>query len=87
VHFIDFTNSWFEWVSSYFLWLNARSLWIDKKLNGIHIFSGVFFTSESMWNLFYYSSLAQPFSFCAGINVAAANILWIWLAFKYRKNK
>ncbi|VVB53237.1 Uncharacterised protein [uncultured archaeon] len=79
--YLDIVNCVFEFVSAGVIWLSVWQLWTDKGSKGIHWTQAVFFSLESLWNLHYYNTLGQPFSFAAGIFVFFGNLAWLWLAF------
>jgi len=82
----DFINGLYEGIGSLMVWLNVRTIYRDKQVKGIYLGSMLFFTSWSLWNLYYYPSLHQWLSFSGGISLALANVAWTILAFKYKKN-
>lgn len=82
----DLINGLFELAGSYFTWKNAWILYQEKEIKGVYWPTWLFFTVWGLWNLIYYPSLNQYFSFYAGIVLVAGNIAWVGLAFYY-KNK
>ena len=85
---LDLINSLgFELLSCVFLSLNIWSLCRDKVVKGVSLISAAFYASWAWWNVYYYFSLNQPLSFCAGILVAILTSWWIILALRYRHQK
>jgi hypothetical protein len=85
---LDLINSvGFELLSCIFLSLNIWSLCKDKVVKGISLASAAFYASWAWWNVYYYLSLSQIFSFSAGILVAILTSWWIILALLYRHQK
>lgn len=82
----DNVNGMYELLAGLFILNHCRSVIKDKSVKGVSIVSTIFFATWGMWNLYYYPSLGQWWSFFGGISVVAANITWIFLMFKYRKN-
>ena len=82
----DLVNGLFELCGAFLLWLNVKKLHADKKVMGVYWPVTAFFATWGVWNLHYYPSLDQWFSFAAGIVLVGANIVWVWLAIRYRKN-
>lgn len=69
------------------LW-NVRRLLKDKLIRGISVGPAIFFDTWGLWNLYYYPSLDQWFSFAGSAVLTSANILWAALAIYYiRKEK
>ncbi len=74
----------FELLGSVFLWMNVRKLWHDRELKGVYWYSTAFWSLWGCWNLYYYPSLGQWWSFLGGLSVFAANTCWLVLALRYR---
>lgn len=82
----DLINGAFELLGGVALWQNVRRIRKDKQCRGVNWQVTLFFTSWGFWNLFYYPSLNQWASFTGGLNIVAANFVWLWYAIKYRRN-
>jgi len=80
----DLINGCFELVGAALLTLNVRRLLIDKVVAGVSWLPVCFFTAWGMWNLYYYPSLDQWFSFAGGVLIVVVNTVWLVLVFKYR---
>jgi hypothetical protein len=83
----DTINGLFELCASLFIFNQCRVLWNSKQADGVSMVSIIFFISWAIWNLIYYPSLGQTFSFYAGILVMIANSTWVFLIWKIRKDK
>lgn len=79
----DLINGLFEMVGAVFLSINVYKIWQDKVLRGVHWTPTVFFSVWGFWNLFYYPSLDQWFSFFGGICIVTVNSIWLYLIFYY----
>ncbi len=82
----DIINGCFESFSGFMLWLSVYKLYKDKKIRGVSIVSTGFFSLWGYWNLYYYPSLHQWFSFFGGLNIVVANSTWLGQMIYYRKN-
>lgn len=80
----DFINSIFEGLAAIFILNHCRALYKAKASEGVSILSTGFFFIWGLWNIRYYPSLGQNYSFVAGIFVAIANAIWIGLMIYYR---
>jgi hypothetical protein len=80
---LDIINACFKLCASLFLWVSVYTLYKSKGYAGIHFSQYLFFTVAAVWNLIYYPSLGQMWSFFACISVLAANASWIYLALRY----
>lgn len=81
----DHFNALFEFVSAMLLMINVIRLYKDKKLQGVSIVPTMFFTVWGFWNLYYYPSLNQLWSFIGGIFVVVVNLIWVIMALYYRR--
>ena len=81
----DVGNASFEIGASFAILLHCLKLFKDKKIQGVSIPATAFFTAWGFWNLYYYPSLEQTFSFVAGIGVVSTNFLWLGMMFYYRR--
>ncbi len=84
---VDYINALFEFGSACLLLLNIHRLYKDKKLAGVSIVPTSWFSLWGAWNLIYYKSLGQTWSWTAGIVVFAINTTWVLLALYYRHNE
>jgi len=80
----DLINGSFELFGGILLLLNVRRIIIDKSVAGISWLPVCFFTLWGIWNLYYYPSLNQWFSFIGGLSIVIVNIVWLSLVFKYK---
>jgi len=83
----DLINASFELLASMFALLNVRRMLIDKKSHGVSKVATTFFVAWGVWNLYYYPSLGQWASFAGGVSMTTVNAVWLFLMWKYRKNK
>lgn len=79
----DITNAGFELTGAALNLLNIRALLRDKVVRGVSIAPTVIFTLWGLWNVFFYSYLAQPVSLYAGMFMALVNAAWVGLALYY----
>ena len=79
----DMINGALEALSAGFVLWNVRRLLIDKMIAGISLVPVVFFDAWGFWNMYYYPSLDQWWSFAGGVLLVAANVWWTSLAFYY----
>jgi len=81
----DVINGLFELCSGIFVWSNVVMIRRHKSLRGVHWIPTIFFTLWGYWNLYYYPSLDQWFSFFGGISIVTSNSVWLYYVYKYRK--
>ncbi len=81
----DIINGFFEIIACIITWLNIYKIEKDKIVKGIYWPTNLFFLIWGLWNLYYYPSLEQYFSFYMGLALAFSNIIWVYLAYKYNK--
>jgi len=82
---IDVINGLLELLGGCFIWLSCKRLYEDKQVKGVSMLHFTFFCFWGWWNLFYYPTLNQWMSFFGGLNVVAANTLWVVLAVHYTR--
>lgn len=73
----DVINGLFEAFGTLFVAKSVYQLYKDKEVKGISKLTMTFFTSWGYWNLYYYPSLDQWFSFVAGACLAFTNTIWV----------
>lgn len=81
----DVINGLFELFGSVMLWRNVYQLYKDKEVKGVHWGPTMFFWAWGLWNLFYYPSLGQWWSFFGGVSIVSANGVWLAQMLRYRK--
>lgn len=81
----DLINGLFECLGAFVLMMNVRQLIKHKQLQGVHIFPTIFYTGWGFWNLYYYPSLDQWFSFFGGLAIVIVNAVWVGLAIYYTR--
>ena len=82
----DKINGVFEAIAAALLWSDVRMLYLHKQIRGIWWPARSFFMFWGFWNILYYPSLDQWWSFWAGVALVSANLAWCILAYRYRKN-
>ncbi len=83
----DSINSLFEGIGALFVWRNVWQLFKDRAVRGVYWPTWAFFSAWGLWNLYYYPSLDQWFSFSAGVLLASGNITWCIMAFLFHQKK
>lgn len=81
----DLINGSFEFLGGIFYIINIVKILKHKEVKGVSWIPAAFFTLWGAWNIYYYPSLNQMFSFLGGIFIFAVNFSWICLVFYYRK--
>jgi hypothetical protein len=83
----DLINGLFEGVGALLICGNIRALYRDKIVRGVTLAPVIFWSAWGFWNLFYYPTLDQWFSFYGGIGVVTANTAWVLMAIYYRSQE
>lgn len=73
----DQINGLFEAAGAMFVLNHVRRVWLDRAVAGVSLLSTAFFTGWGLWNLYYYPSLNQLYSYYGGVALVVANTLWI----------
>lgn len=85
--YADLINALLELTGAGFILMNCRAAYRDKDIKGVSPVSTAFFTLWGGWNMYYYPSLGQWFSFAGAVCLFAANVLWIALMLRYLRQK
>ena len=80
----DKINSGFELAGGFFLMLSIFQVLNDKTVAGVNPIHVGFFVLWGYWNLYYYRSIKQPWSFVASILITVMNTIWLGLLLYYR---
>lgn len=80
----DLINAGFEALAALFILNHCRVLYQHKEVKGVSVLSTAFFFAWGGWNVLYYPSLNQIWSYYAGLAVVGANLLWLGLMLRYR---
>ena len=83
----DNVNGLFEFFGSIMIWRNVYAILKDKHLAGVRWGATAFFSSWGFWNLYYYPSLNQWWSFSGGVSIVIANTIWLVLSIYYSRGK
>jgi hypothetical protein len=83
----DLINGLFETLGGFAILLSVVKLHREKMVRGVSWPHTAFFASWGMWNLFYYPSLAQWFSFSGGLWLVTVNTVWLAQLIYYSRNK
>lgn len=79
----DLINGLFELAGALFIINNIRLLLLHKQVKGVSALSTLYFTSWGLWNLYYYPSLNQPWSFWGAVALSSTNAIWVGLMIYY----
>lgn len=81
----DFINGAFEFIGGGMVFLHCWQVFKDKEVKGVNLWATIFFTSWGFWNLYYYPSLSQWWSFSGGLAIVSANTLWVLMMIYYKE--
>jgi hypothetical protein len=81
----DQVNSLFQLGAMISVLNHCRLMWRSKEANGVSILSTLFFASWGLWNLWFYTSLKQPWSFYASVGAMFANSFWVFSIWYIRR--
>ncbi len=73
----DAINGLFELAGGFAILLSVIKLHQDKLVRGVSWPHVAFFAFWGLWNLFYYPSLDQWFSFAGGLWLMAVNLFYV----------
>jgi uncharacterized membrane protein YfcA len=73
----DFINGTLETLGGFFIMFSVYNLHKAKLVRGVSWAHVAFFSSWGYWNLYYYPSLDQWFSFWGGAFLVTVNTYWL----------
>lgn len=76
---MDLINALFEFIGALLTWRNFVQLRRDRQVRGVYWPATAFWAAWGLWNLAYYPSLGQWWSFAAGVLLVAGNVAWVVL--------
>lgn len=76
---LDIINGSFEGIGAICSWANVYKYTQERIVRGIYWPSVIFYAVWGAFNLIYYPSLNQPFSFWGGLVLLLGNLAWILL--------
>lgn len=83
----DIINALFEVFGGYFIYLHVKQAYRDKVIKGVSVAAISFMTVWGIWNLYYYPSLDQWWSFLGGVVIVIMNFIWVSLVIYYKKKE
>lgn len=81
----DNINGIFEVLGCSFILPSVVKLHREKMVRGVSWLHALFFWSWGVWNMFYYPSLDQWWSFAGGVALFSANTVWVGQLIYYRR--
>ena len=84
----DLINGTFEFCGGFAIYLSIRNLHRAKIVRGVSWAQVAFFSSWGCFNLWFYPSINQWFSFAGGLFLVTMNSIWLTqIAYYLRKEK
>ncbi len=79
----DMMNGSFEMLGGFFILISIVKLRRDKRVKGVSWLTVAFFAVWGYWNLYYYPSLDQWWSFYGGVFIVTMNTIWVAMMMYY----
>jgi membrane protein YdbS with pleckstrin-like domain len=83
----DTINGLYEFGGAFAIMLSVRHLRRTKRVRGVSFAHVAFFTSWGLWNLWFYPSLDQWFSFAGGLALVVVNAIWLLQILHYNRKE
>lgn len=80
-------NGALEFCGALMLVKNVLRLAKDKEVKGVTWWATAYFMGWGFWNLFYYPSLDQWYSFIGGCCIVTINVIWLAMMLYYRNKQ
>lgn len=87
MNYSDFFNGLFEFVGAVMTLVSVKAILRDKEIKGIHWSPIVFFTSWSLFNLWFYPANNLWWSFGGGCAIFVVNSTWLYLVYFYSRKR
>ena len=81
----DLINGLFEILGMFFICPSIIKLYREKEVRGISYVHASYFFVWGVWNLYFYPSLGQTWSFIGAIGIVIANFIWVCQLLYYRR--
>lgn len=81
----DIINGLFEVFGGVFITMSIIKLHRDKQVAGVNWLMIAFFAAWGYWNLYFYPSLGQWWSFWGGIGVVITNTIYLGMLIYYSR--
>lgn len=81
----DLINAGWELGGAFLNALNIRAILQAKRVEGVHWGPFAFFAGFGLWNIYFYPAEGFTYSFIAGLVLVVTNLIWLALAWRYRK--
>lgn len=79
----DLVNASFELLGILFMVPTFSRSYRTKVVRGVSPLTPIFFLSWGCFNIFYYTSLLQPYSAIAAIGMVVTNLIWLYMVISY----
>jgi len=82
----DLITGILEVTAGFFQFLNCRQIIRDREIKGVLWHLTFFYTSWSLWDVWYFAHLGQWFAWAGTWVVLSASVLWLHLAIYYNRD-
>ena len=79
----DLINSIFEGVAAVSVLISVRQILKDREVKGVAWLGCLFMPVWSFWNVYFYATLAQGWSFLAAVSMSIAETIYVVLLIYY----
>ena len=83
----DLINALFQLGGALAAWKNIHQLWRDKHVQGVFWPFTIYYAVWGLWNLAFFSHLAQWWSLASGTMLVSGNIVWSSIALHHHFKK
>jgi hypothetical protein len=83
----DLINALFQLGGALAAWKNVQHLWRDRQIRGIFWPLTIYYAIWGLWNLAFFSHLAQWWSLASGTMLVSGNIVWSSIALHHHLKK
>ncbi|XAI95940.1 hypothetical protein [Microcystis phage Mwe-JY26] len=81
----DIINAGFQLLAAFLIAMHCRAVWKARDVAGVSIFATFCFALWGVWNVYYFATLGQVWSYYAAYACAAAHAAYMSLLLTFRR--
>jgi hypothetical protein len=83
----DVINALFQLGGAIAAWKNVQMIWKERQVKGVFWPLTIYYAVWGLWNLVFFSHLAQWWSLASGTLLVSGNLVWSGIALAHHRTK
>ena len=83
----DVINALFQLGGAIAAWKNVQMIWKERQVKGVFWPLTIYYAVWGLWNLAFFSHLAQWWSLASGTLLVSGNLVWSGIALAHHRTK